>query len=176
MHSNGGRKCAYTSVNLATSGHPTHPEQWRPGSWNGTKAVPAGLAVKNPPANAGDAGDMGSIPRSGRPAEEEMATYSSILAWKIPWTEEPGGLQSMGSQRVGHECIYTVTTNTSLTSLCWAGGETGLDGPAQPPLPKFCLHRGRKSGCRMYLESLRSPLLSYSLQTGKSPTSTAFSY
>ena len=34
--------------------------------------------------------------------KEEMATYSSILAWKIPWTEEPGGLQSMGSQRVKH--------------------------------------------------------------------------
>ena len=37
------------------------------------------------------------------PLEKEMATHSSILAWKIPWTEEPGGLQSMGSQRVGHE-------------------------------------------------------------------------
>ena len=36
------------------------------------------------------------------PLEEEMATHSSILAWKIPWTEEPGGLQAMGSQRVGH--------------------------------------------------------------------------
>ena len=36
------------------------------------------------------------------PLEEEMATHSSILAWEIPWTEEPGGLQSMGSQRVGH--------------------------------------------------------------------------
>ena len=36
------------------------------------------------------------------PLEEEMATHSSILAWKISWTEEPGGLQSMGSQRVGH--------------------------------------------------------------------------
>ena len=34
--------------------------------------------------------------------EKEMATHSSILAWKIPWTEEPGGLQSMGLQRVGH--------------------------------------------------------------------------
>ena len=34
------------------------------------------------------------------PLEEEMATYSIILAWKIPWTEEPGGLQSLGSQRV----------------------------------------------------------------------------
>ena len=36
------------------------------------------------------------------PLEEEMATHSSILAWKIPWTEEPGGLQSMGRQRVRH--------------------------------------------------------------------------
>ena len=36
------------------------------------------------------------------PMEEEMATHSSILAWRIPWPEEPGGLQSMGSQRVGH--------------------------------------------------------------------------
>ena len=36
------------------------------------------------------------------PLEKEMATYSSILAWRIPWTEEPGGLQSTGSQRVGH--------------------------------------------------------------------------
>ena len=37
------------------------------------------------------------------PLEKEMATHSSILAWKIPWTEEPGELQSMGSQRVGHD-------------------------------------------------------------------------
>ena len=37
------------------------------------------------------------------PLEEGMATHSSILAWKIPWTEEPGGLQSMGSQRAGHD-------------------------------------------------------------------------
>ena len=52
--------------------------------------------VKNRPANAGD---LGSIPGSGRsPRVEEMAPHSSILAWEIPWTEEPGGLQSMGSQ------------------------------------------------------------------------------
>ena len=37
------------------------------------------------------------------PLEEEMATHSSILAWDFPWTEKPGGLQSMGSQRVGHD-------------------------------------------------------------------------
>ena len=37
------------------------------------------------------------------PLEKEMATHSTILAWRIPWTEEPGGLQSLGSQRVGHD-------------------------------------------------------------------------
>ena len=54
--------------------------------------------VKNLPANAGDTGDVGSISRSGRPPEEEMATHSSILILEIPWTKEPGGLQSMGLQ------------------------------------------------------------------------------
>ena len=51
--------------------------------------------VKNLPVNAGDAG---SIPGQEDPLEEDMETHSSILAWKIPRTEEPGGLQSMGSQ------------------------------------------------------------------------------
>ena len=39
------------------------------------------------------------------PLEKEMATHSSILAWRIPWTEEPGGLQSMGLQRDGHDLV-----------------------------------------------------------------------
>ena len=52
---------------------------------------PGGSVVKNPPANAGDAGDASLIPESGRSLEEEMATPSSILDWKIPWTEEPSG-------------------------------------------------------------------------------------
>ena len=45
------------------------------------------------------------------PLEKEMAMHSSTIAWKIPWTEEPGGLQSMGSQRVGHDWV----TSTSLS-------------------------------------------------------------
>ena len=53
--------------------------------------------VKNPPANAGDIRDAGSVPGSEDPLEEEMATHSSILAWRILWTEQPGGLQSTGS-------------------------------------------------------------------------------
>ena len=56
--------------------------------------------AKNPLANAGDAG---LIIGSEDALEKEMVTHSSIFAWKIPWTEEPGGLQSIGSQRVGHD-------------------------------------------------------------------------
>ena len=62
--------------------------------------------VKNQPVNAGDTGDTGSVPGWGRSARgKEMVTYSSILAWEIPWTEEPGKLQSMGSQRVEHNLV-----------------------------------------------------------------------
>ena len=62
--------------------------------------------VKNPPANVGD---VGLIPRSGRFPEEEMATHFSILALEIPWTEEPGRLQFMGSQRVRHDLVTEYT-------------------------------------------------------------------
>ena len=56
--------------------------------------------VKNPPARQETwVAFLGQVD----PLEKEMATHSSILAWRIPWTEEPGGLQSMGSQRVGHD-------------------------------------------------------------------------
>ena len=48
-------------------------------------------------------GDLGLIPGSGRSLEKGMATHSSILAWRIPWTEKPHGPQSMGSQRVRHD-------------------------------------------------------------------------
>ena len=54
-------------------------------------------------ASACNAGDLGSIPGSGRSLEKAMAPHSSTYAWKIPWLEEPGRLQSMGSQRVGHD-------------------------------------------------------------------------
>ena len=58
-----------------------------------------GAVVKNPPANAGDTQEtwVESLSQED-PLEEEVATYSSILVWEIPWTEEPGALQSMGSQ------------------------------------------------------------------------------
>ena len=62
------------------------------------------LVVKNLPAYARDLREVqGFDPQIGKiPLEEGMATHSNILAWRIPWTEEPGGLQSMWLQRVGH--------------------------------------------------------------------------
>ena len=57
---------------------------------------PGGSVVKNPLANTGD---VGSALGWEEPLEKEMAIHSNILAWEIPWTEEPGGMQSMGSQK-----------------------------------------------------------------------------
>ena len=59
------------------------------------------LVVKNPPANTAEMW-VQSLGRED-PLKEEMATYSSIIACRIPWTEEPGRQQSMGSQRVRHD-------------------------------------------------------------------------
>ena len=61
-----------------------------------SRGLPCGSVVKNPPAR--QESRVQSLGQEN-PLEEEMATYSSILAWTIPWTEEPGGLQSMGLQK-----------------------------------------------------------------------------
>ena len=65
-----------------------------------SKHFPGGSEGK---ASACNAGDLGSISGWGRSPGEGNGNHSSILAWKIPWTEKPGGLQSMESQRVGHD-------------------------------------------------------------------------
>ena len=59
--------------------------------------------VENLPASAGDVRDVGSIPELGRSPGGGMATHSDIFAWRIPWTEEPGGLQCIEWQRVRHD-------------------------------------------------------------------------
>ena len=64
--------------------------------------LPQGLVDKESTCNAGDTGDTDSILGSGRSPGEANSNHSNILAWKIPWTKEPRGLQSKGSQRVGH--------------------------------------------------------------------------
>ena len=61
------------------------------------------LVVKNLPANVGDVRDVSSIPGLGRSPGGGNGNHSSILAWRIPWAEEHGGLESIGLQRVGHD-------------------------------------------------------------------------
>ena len=78
--------------------------------------------VKNLPAKAGDAGDVGSIPGQEDPLVEGMAIHSSVLAWRIPCKEEPGGLQSIGSQRVRLDVVTehagTQTRRISYPTFC----------------------------------------------------------
>ena len=85
------------------------PENFKEGLWTIQQidtlyilSFPGCSVVKNLPANAGDAGDSGSIPGSGRYPGGGNSNPASILARKIPWTEESGGLQSIGSHRVRH--------------------------------------------------------------------------
>ena len=69
------------------------------------------------------------------PLEKEMATHSSILAWRIPWTEEPGGLQSTGLQRVGHD--WAISLSLSLSFIGEGNGN---------PLQCSCLENPRDDG------------------------------
>ena len=69
---------------------------WRGQDWQ--SSLPSGSVVKNLSAQAGDTHSIPGVRKI--PPEKEMAAHSSILAWRIPWTEEPGGLQSMVLQRV----------------------------------------------------------------------------
>ena len=67
--------------------------------WMHSTGIPGGLVVKNPPAMH----EMQKMQVWSLGQEEGMATHSNVLAWRIPWTEEPGRLQSVGWQRVGHD-------------------------------------------------------------------------
>ena len=79
------------------------------------------LVIKNLPGNAEGIRDESSIPGLGRFLEKEMATHSSILAWRIPWTKEPGGLQSRGLQsqtRLSTYAMYHMhKENPNVTAL-----------------------------------------------------------
>ena len=72
-------------------------------NWKQRKVSQVVQWQKNPPTHVGNAGDARLIPDREDLLEEEMATYSSSLAWKIPWAEESGRLQSTGLQRGGHD-------------------------------------------------------------------------
>ena len=67
---------------------------------------PGGTSGKEPPANAGYIKDMDLIPGQEDPQEEKMATHSNVLDWRIPWTEEPGRLQSSSVQSLSHVQLF----------------------------------------------------------------------
>ena len=94
--------------------------------WGG---LPRLLVVKNLPANAGDSRDMGSVFQED-PLEEGMTTHSRILVWRIPWTEDPGGLQSVGSLRVGHDWCDSTHTRTQNTHTHTHNGVIGSLSPS----------------------------------------------
>ena len=81
--------------------------------------IPNGAAVKNPPAVEMEETHVRPLGQDD-PLEEEMATHSNILAWEIPWTEEPGGLQFIGSQRIRHNWV-TEHTHTPNYYVLWTG-------------------------------------------------------
>ena len=102
-------------------------------------AFQTALVVKNLPASAGDVRDPCPIPGQEDPLEEETATHCSVLTWRTPWTEEPGGLQSTGSQRAGHKY-----SNLARTHVCHSGELSGTH-----PRP-FIHSLFSKSSCRMW--------------------------
>ena len=63
---------------------------------------------KESACNTENTGDTGSVPGQGDPLEKELAIHSHILAWEIPWTEDPGGLQSIGLQRVRYDWVTEI--------------------------------------------------------------------
>ena len=110
---------------------------------------PGGAVIKNLPANTGDERDAGSILGQEDPLGKEMATHFSILAWRIPWTEEPGGLQSMGSQRVRHNWSNWPHSLSSPLDLRHPSFRTAFwDSPVTPEnisvfcVVTFCVCRG----------------------------------
>ena len=73
------------------------------------------LKVKNQPAKAEDIRDVGSIPGSEDALEKEMATYSGILAWRIPWTEEPGIAKSDMTEATQHACRHCIKYSSTVS-------------------------------------------------------------
>ena len=121
---------------------------------------PGGAGVRDPPAHAGGARDWVWSLGGEDPLEEEVATHSSTLAWRIPWTEEPGGLQSMGSQSqagLSDWATHTQITYHSPAHLGWtprlSHGVALLTSLTSFPTifsPLPCLHQPRPSACMLY--------------------------
>ena len=125
---------------------------------------PGGTSGKErTPVSAGDIRDASSILGSGGSPGGGHGNHSSILAWRIPWTEEPGRLQSMGSQRTGHDWsnlahMYKVAFVRQLICFCWWTANVYLVSPVH------------LSGSTLILGDQRSPLTCDSLWNRKAYT------
>ena len=108
------------------------------------RASQAALGVKNPPANAGDLRTTGSISKTRNPLEEGMATHSSILHGEFPWTEEPSVLQSIGSQRVGHD--WATKHSTACHGYSFPGGKESACSARAAESTQFDSGSGRSPG------------------------------
>ena len=95
---------------------------WRysvfPSRYSSYQASQVALVVKDLPANAGGVWDMGLIPGSGRSLGENMAPHTSVVAWRSPWTEEPGRLQSIGLHRVVTWFWLNIITLSAIDISC----------------------------------------------------------
>ena len=100
---------------------------------NTSYILPGGSNGKGSACNAGD---MGSIPGFGHPLEKGMATHSSILAWRVPWTEEPGRLQPMESQRIRQD--WKTNTFTSLSCILTCSYQLPSDSVASAKSLQSC--------------------------------------
>ena len=109
------------------------------------------LVAKTPPANGGDIRDVGSTLGRKYPLEEVMGTHSSILAWEPLWTEEAGGLQSMGSQ--SQTWVKLLSTQAYLDDIVQI--EEPLEGSSLPPSYRHLIY-SEKIKCRLRLTVLIS--------------------
>ena len=130
-----------------------------------TTGSPGDSLVKNPPVSAGD---LSSVPGSARSPGEgnEMAAHSSIPAWEIPWTEEPGGLQSMGLERAGHDWVTKRSENVFENIVYIPNSTEILCSSTHPVLTEVLTHfLSFLPGSQLHLKSYYQmlPALSFSL-------------
>ena len=104
-----------SQTNSALPGKILVPPQTDEPQWQLTWGFPGGSVLKNLPADAGDARDVELTPGSGRPPGGGRDSPLQYLAWEVPWAEEPGRLQSMRSQRVGHDWDDLAHKHTPVT-------------------------------------------------------------
>ena len=126
-----------------------------------SRASPIAQAVNNLPAMQETQGTRIQSLGGEDPLEEEMATHFGILAWKIPWTEEPGGSQSMRSQRVGHDWasmhLWCTAAAAAAKSASVVSNSVQLHRrqPTRLPRPRDSPGKNTRVGCHFLLQCMK---------------------